>query len=90
MKALEAILSRRSIRKFTGDLISDEDLGVILKAGFAAPSAHNRQPWEFIVLKDPQLIETIAENHKYAKMLPSAGRGIIVCGDHSKQKKWGF
>lgn len=90
MEALEAILTRRSIRKFKAEIISDEDLKLILKAGFASPSAHNRMPTEFIVLKDPEVLENIAQKHKYAKMLPSAGMGIVVCGDNEKQKETGF
>ena len=44
MDVLEAINTRRSIRKFTGELISDDELKAILKAGFQAPSAHNLEP----------------------------------------------
>ncbi len=90
MDALKAILTRRSIRKFTGEIIKDEDLQLILKAGFAAPSAHNRQPWEFVVLKDKNNIEAFAKEHPYAKMLPQAGCGIIVCGNIDVQKEEGF
>jgi|SRR5690554_7938109 len=90
MERLETIFTRRSIRKFKQGFISDKDLKLILKAGFAAPSAHNRMPWEFIVLKDSKVLESIAENHKYAKMLPKTGRGIVVCGDKEKQNALGF
>lgn len=90
MNTLEAIFTRRSIRKFTGEIISDENLKEILKAGFQAPSAHNREPREFIVVKDEDKLNKISEFHKYAKMLPSAGCGIVVCGDITKQKELGF
>lgn len=90
MDALETILSRRSIRKFSTKMIKDEDLTLLLRAGFAAPSAHNRQPWEFIVVKDESLLNDLAKHHPYAKMLPEAGCGIVVCGDNEKQKDIGF
>ncbi len=90
MDILEAIFTRRSIRKFTGEPISDVDLDTILRAGFQAPSAHNCQPWEFVIIKDKSKFETIAKVHPYAKMLPQAEVCIIVCGDQKKQSKEGF
>ncbi len=90
MNVLEAINSRRSIRKFTGEIISDQNLKTVLKAGFQAPSAHNFQPREYIVIKDAEVLEKIARFHKYAKMLPEAGCAIIVCGDKTKQNETGF
>lgn len=90
MNILDAIFTRRSIRKFTGEIIKDEELEIILKAGFQAPTAHNRQPWEFVVVQDKDLIQKITDLHKYAKMFPSAGTGIIVCGDMEKEDREGF
>jgi nitroreductase len=90
MDVLNAILTRRSIRKFTGESIKEEDLNILLKSGFQAPSAHNYQPWHFIIVRDENVIGKIAEFHPYAKMLPKAGCGIIVCGDEEKQPNRGF
>ena len=90
MDILESIFTRRSIRGFTGEPISEEQLTTILKAGFQAPSAHNRQPREYIVLRDKDTIEKIPEFHPYTKMLPKAGCGIVVCGDKEKQEEIGF
>ena len=90
MNVLEAINSRRSVRKFTGALISEQDLKTILEAGFQAPSAHNSEPREYVVVRDIKTIEEIAQFHTYAKMLPQAGCGIIVCGDKTKQDEMGF
>ena len=90
MDVLEAIFTRRSIRKFTGEAIKDEDLKTLLKAGFQAPSAHNFQPRQYVVVRDKEVIEKITKFHKYSKMLPSAGCGIIVCGDTKKQPEIGF
>lgn len=90
MNILDGIFSRRSIRRFTGEIISDKDLETILRAGFQAPSAHNFQPREYVVVKDKEILEEIATFHKYAKMLPKAGCGIVVCGDKEKQKEIGF
>ena len=90
MDILEAIFTRRSIRKFTGEPISDQDMEMVIRAGFQAPSAHNYQPWEFIILRDKSNMERIAKVHTYAKMLPNAEAGIIVCGDMNKQTMTGF
>jgi len=87
---LDVIFTRRSIRKFTGEPINEDDLRAILKAGFQAPSAHDFQPRDFVVVRDKETIEKIAQFHKYGKMLPKAGCAIIVCGDKEKQPERGF
>lgn len=90
MDALEAILTRRSIRKFTHEIIKDTELSLLLRTGFAAPSAHNKQPWEFVVIKDDKLLNDFAKHHPYAKMLPEAGCGIVVCGNSEIQNDIGY
>jgi nitroreductase len=90
MEVIEAILTRRSIRKYTGEPVSEEDVKTVLCAGSYAPSAHNLQPFRFIVVRDAEKLQLIAEKHRYAKMLPSAGCCIVVGGDKTVQKKVGF
>lgn len=90
MEVLEAIFTRRSVRKFTGKPISEEALKTVVKAGFCAPSAHNYQPWHFVIVREKDTLENISKVHPYAKMLPQAGCGIIVCGDKKKQGMTGF
>ncbi len=90
MDVLEAIYTRRSIRKYTGQPVDDEQMQKILKAGFAAPSANNKQPWHFIIIREKDTLEKIAEKHPYAKMLVQAGCGIIVCGDTEKEDRTGY
>ncbi len=81
MDAMEAILSRRSIRRYTAETISPEVIEELLKAAMAAPSAYNVQPWRFIVIDDHQILDVIPEFHPYAGMLPQAQLAIAVCGD---------
>ena len=50
--ALDVIMSRTSIRSFTGDPVPQDQLETILKAGMAAPTAMNGQPWRFVVVTD--------------------------------------
>lgn len=81
---MKAILERRSIRKYTGEPVSEEDMKDLMKAAMAAPSAHNKQPWEFIIVEERQLLIEITKFHPYSKMLNEAPFAIIVCGDQSK------
>lgn len=87
---MESLFKRRSIRKYTGELVTPAQVELILRAGFAAPSAHNRQPWHFLCISDKMQLDRLAEVHPYAKMLPSAGFGIVVCGDKQIQESFGF
>ncbi|MGC9468227.1 MAG: nitroreductase family protein [Anaerolineae bacterium] len=81
MDALETIFTRRSIRKYTGQPVSEENLKTLLEAAMNAPSANNRQPWHFIVVDDRAQLNGIMEAHPYSKMLAEAPMAIIVVGD---------
>ena len=59
MDALEAIRKRRSVRKYTGEPIPREDLETIVDAGRLAATGNNRQPWDFIVVTDREMIEQL-------------------------------
>lgn len=78
---LENIFERKSVRKYTGQKISKEDMIMLMKAGMAAPSARNAQPWELVAVTDMELIKKLEEVLPYAKMSVNAGQGIVVCGD---------
>ncbi len=86
MDALEAILSRRSIRRYTQDPVSDETLKALLEAAMSAPSAGNEQPWHFIVITDRRLLDAIPRFHPYADMLREAQVAILVCGDTERER----
>jgi len=81
MDALDAIHTRRSIRKFTDKHVSNELIEKILAAGMSAPSANNNQSWYFVVVRDKDVLKQIAYTHKYAKMCLQANVAILVCGD---------
>ncbi|MGO5065954.1 nitroreductase family protein [Clostridium sp. LCP25S3_F8] len=82
---MNAILKRRSIRKYKDKKISDDIVEGLLRAGMAAPSAVNEQPWQFIVLRDKEIMKKITKVHEYSKMLLEADVAIVVCGDKSKE-----
>ena len=81
MSALDIILSRRSIRKYQVQQVSDEIIEKLLQAGMSAPSACNQQPWRFVVIRDRDSLDGLSKIHPYAKMLKSAPLAIMVCGD---------
>jgi len=85
MEALEAIMSRRSIRKYKDKKIPEETITTLLKAAMNAPSAHNNQPWHFIVVDDRETMKKVPEYHQYSKMLLTASHAIIVLGDNKLQ-----
>ena len=81
MDALEVLFTRRSIRKYSNESVTEEDLKTVLEAGMNAPSANNRQPWHFVVVDDRAKLNAIMEVHPYSRMLAEAPMAIVVCGD---------
>ena len=83
METMNAIFSRRSIRKYLPKPVTRDLIENILKAGMNAPSAGDEQPWHFVIIDKHDLLEKISEIHPYAKMLKDAPAAIIVCGDQN-------
>ncbi len=78
---IEFLKTRRSVRRFKSDPVSDELILKILDIARLAPSAGNRQPWEFIIVKDPGVKEKLARVHAWTGPLGRAPLGIVVVGD---------
>jgi nitroreductase len=87
---MDAILKRRSIRKYSGKPVNKSDINLLLTAAMYAPSARNEQPWQFVVIDDRGLLNRISEVHPYASMLPGAAMAILVCGDESLELSKGY
>jgi len=85
-EALEVIYTRRSVRSFTGEAVSRDDLVAILRAGMSAPSAVNVQPWAFVVVTTRETLDELCARLPYAKMLDKAGAAIVVCGIPNKDR----
>jgi nitroreductase len=90
MDAIEAILTRRSIRKYTAEPVSDAVAKDLLEAAMAAPSAGNQQPWHFVIIRDSQILVQIPSVHPYSSMVPQASLAILVCGDQRLEKHSGY
>ena len=78
MDALEAIQKRRSVRKFKGDAIPREDLEKIVDAARLAATGSNRQPWDFVVVTDREMIDKLTV---VGKWMDKAGAIIVVVLD---------
>ena len=88
MNTLDAIFSRRSVRKFKDEKLSEEAIHTILKAGMSGPTCVNARDWSFIVVDDLTLLKQMADaNGKPAKLLEKAPLAILICGDTSKAFK---
>jgi nitroreductase len=87
---MSVIFKRRSIRKYTDKVVPKELIEKILRAGMAAPSAGNRQPWHFIVISDKNIINEIPEFHPSAMMLKEVNHAIVVCGDLALERAKGY
>lgn len=90
MNALQTIITRRSVRRFTQRAVPPELIDKILRAAMAAPSAGNQQPWHFVVIDDRALLDEIARFHPYAGMLKLAPAAIVVCGDSRLEQHQGY
>ncbi|MFO7698748.1 MAG: nitroreductase family protein [Anaerolineae bacterium] len=78
---MENLFARRSIRKFKDLTVTDEQVDMLLQAAMAAPSAGNRKPWHFVVVRDLDVRRRIAASHPYAKMAIEAPVVIVPCGE---------
>ena len=78
---VETILSRRSIRRYTGEKIGRKELETIVRAGMSAPTSKDTRHLFFIVIDDAKTVEKVCEGLPYAKMLLTAKHAIIVLAD---------
>ena len=83
-QVINNIMTRVSVREFTGEKISDAQIDTLLRAAMAAPSAINKQPWAFIVVTDEELISKLGEALPYSRCSNHPACAIIPCGDLSK------
>lgn len=82
---IETIMSRYSVRSYTGEKVSDEAILTLIKAGMAAPSGMNQQPWRFVVVTDPDVMDAMTPWG--ADTWKAAGTVIVVCGKTTMGEK---
>lgn len=79
MELKEALLKRRSVRKFTAEQVSSEDVQELLLAAMSGPSACNKKPWEFYVISDAAALEKLRGASHFTNI--KAPLAIMVCGN---------
>ena len=82
--AIETIMTRTSIRSFTDRAVSADTIEMLLRAGMAAPTAVNKQPWHFVVVNDRAKLDELGGNGRQSQMWKESPLAIVVCGDMDK------
>lgn len=89
MVFLDVLKKRRSIRKYTGEVIPDQLLKQVLTAGLLSPSSRNIRPWELILVQDRDTLHRMSECRVgAAKMLEEASAAVVVLADSEKSDVW--
>lgn len=89
-QTLETIFNRKSVRKYTTQPVGKDKLEMLVRAGMAAPSSKDRRPWEFIIVTDRELLDTLGNGLPLARMLKETQQAIVVCGDTIKSSNAWF
>lgn len=85
----DLIVNRRSIRRYTSDEISPEDVKTILEAALMAPSSKNTRPWHFVVVEDPDVLEALSKcKESGAGPVAGCSLAIIVAVDVEATDPW--
>jgi len=78
MEAWDAIRARRNVRQYQPKPVSDEDMNRIAEAGWRAPSAKNRQPWDFVIVTDQTQLQELSTVWRGAGHIASAAAAIVL------------
>lgn len=81
MDTIQALLTRRSIRKYKNQPVEQDKIEIILKSAMYAPSAMNLQAWHFIVIDDKNILTDTIKSIPHAELLKQTPNAILVCGD---------
>ena len=82
--AIDVIKARTSIRTFTGEKLSEEQIHTLLDAAMAAPTAVDVRPWRFIVITDDEVKAGLYQGEVHKRMVTTAGAVIVVCGETTR------
>lgn len=84
MELTQAIKTRRSIRNYLDKKVDINQIISLVEYAMYAPSAHNEQPWQFIVIDDKNILKEISWIHQWIKMAKDASVGVLICWDLNK------
>ena len=86
---IELLRKRRSTRKFTSEKIAPEAVELLIEAALRAPSSKGINPWEFILVDDPEILIKLSQAKQHgAEFLKTAPLAIVVCADSTKSEVW--
>jgi nitroreductase len=80
-ESLGFIFGRRSVRVYSPGVVTGETATKLLEAAMAAPSAMTKDPWRFVIIREPQTLSELTAALPGGKMLATAALAIVVCGD---------
>lgn len=75
------IMTRTSVRAYSGKEVESEKIDTLLRAAMAAPTAGNKQPWRFVVINDKDILDSISDNFHTMTMAKDASFAVVMCGD---------
>lgn len=81
MEGMELLLTRRTVRRFTGEPLAPEQLEQIVRAGMSAPSANARRPWHILTVESAEKRLALKPLCQWWQMLDKAGAAVVVCAD---------
>lgn len=90
METMEALYTRRSVRKFQNKPVPVELIEEAVKAAMFAPSARNQQPWEFIIVDKRELMDAVPTYSPHAQMAKGAPAGVLICFNKEYEAAEGF
>lgn len=96
MDLYEGLLTRRSVRKYNSDRkLTKEQILELIRAASYAPSAHNKQPWHFLVIEDKEVMRTLRTLQPWTSFAKDAAVVIVVCADiqetfHREKEGWNY
>ncbi len=97
MELMEGLLTRRSVRQYQDKKIPKSVMEEIIKAAQYSPTAHNRQPWEFLVVDDKEILADLRHLQRWTSFAKNAACVVFVCGDidrsfnrNKEDEKWSF
>ncbi|MDH5624107.1 MAG: nitroreductase family protein [Candidatus Bathyarchaeota archaeon] len=89
MDVFEAIKNRRSVRAYTSEEVSEEDVKRLIEAARLAPSAGNIQPWEFVIVRNTETKRRLSDAALHQTFIEEAPVVIVVCAD-VERSSWGY
>ncbi len=79
METIDCIKTRRSIRKYKDKVVPEGIINEIIECGQRAPSAHNTQPWAFVIVREKEKLEKLSKTHQWAPFVKDAQLCIVLC-----------